>query len=360
MKCKKKIGLITWHYYPNFGSALQAYALQKYLLNEGYNVKIIDYRNPVFGKTNRFYDYLRCLRSYIIGRLNKKYYRPFIEFQFRYQKTTKRYFSKSEIQDDFDVYICGSDQIWAPNVFNPVYMLDFVRNNNARKVSYAASIGLNYISTQTLVEFEKLLSDFYKISVRESSSIKLLPMNLDKEKICSVLDPTFLLEKEDYIRIEKRIDIKEKFVFCYFLNEQNNYKDKVVDLANKNNLKIYGCSSKNADANWIGNFGRIGPREFIWMIHHASIVVTDSYHATIFSLLFHKSFITFKRFDKNDSLNQNSRIIHLCEWFKINNMIVDSNTNEPLSIKSFDYFEFDSALNEKRIVSKLFLKEAIE
>ena len=103
----------------------------------------------------------------------------------------------------------------------------------------------------------------------------------------------------------------------------------------------------------------ISPREFLWLIHHASYVFTDSYHGTIFSLLYHKDFYTFRRFTEKDKINQNSRLEQLNAWFNITDRIIDS-SDIPSLANCYDFSYFESALNKARDISITYLLEAIK
>ena len=140
----KKIGIITWHYFTNFGSALQAYALQRSVQVLGYNVEILNYRDKKYGKYHGSKIYFQAVVHALTSKINRIFAHfsfPFQYFQGRYIKETKLVQDSQKLSSlckKYDAIICGSDQIWAPNVFNPIYMLDFVPDD-IPKISYAAS-----------------------------------------------------------------------------------------------------------------------------------------------------------------------------------------------------------------------------
>ncbi len=366
----KKIGLVTWHYYSNFGSALQAYALQKNIVELGYDVKIINYRNKKYGKYTKsanIKNFVRCIVEKIFrGKNNKiaqKLYNPFLIFRNRFFNETKVEQDEEKLWKlcrDCKTVVCGSDQIWAPNVFNSVYMLDFVPNN-INKVSYAASVGLNDIKDSMAKKYKLLLDDFKHISVREQAGAKLLKEKCQVDA-CVVLDPTLLLDKKHWQILEKEcLKEDENYIFCYFLNEKNEYKDKVLAYAKENGLNIIGKSANPDDEVWLSSPpNQIGPQEFLKLIHNARVIFTDSYHGTIFSLLYHKDFVTFERFENTDEVCQNSRIYQLNRYFDISKRIVRLLDCEKLTIAEYDYNKFEERLKVLRQESLEFLKNALE
>lgn len=364
---KNCVAILTWHYYINFGSALQTYALQESIKDLGYDPKIINYRNTKFGKVNKTKDRIKSIVSEIFEKLNicsSKFYYPFLLFQKEYFRQTRLIQDEAllpSLCNKFDIIVCGSDQIWAPNVFNPLYMLDFVPSNK-KKISYAASIGLNDIPDDLIVQYKNLLSSFDKISVRETLGSELLKKKCGV-KAQVVIDPTLMLDVSKWKRIEKPLheNIKDKFIFCYFLKNDHKYKDSVLDFARKNRHKIIGYSTNIVDNSWMDNkLENIGPQEFLWLIHNASVVITDSYHGTAFSLLYHKNFITLERFKNEDKICQNSRINQLKYYFNLENQIVNNSTKKKLSIEKLDYDDFDKKLSELRKSSLNYLNSSLE
>lgn len=358
-----KIGIITWHQYSNFGSALQAYALSKACSEISDNVKIIDYQKNK--KMGNIATSLRC----IIGKILD--YMPYDFFQNRrysYLRFHRCFFNLTErvrkeelkkISRQFDVVICGSDQIWAPNVLDTSYMLDFVDDERIKKVSYAASIGLPRIPDELLTTYKTYLSKFDAISIREEAGQKLLEENFDIQSEV-VLDPTLLLDKKEYELIESQLrNFHKKYLFCYFLNKNHEYRDTVENYAKENNLKLVGVSARKEDGEWIELLKYIGPREFLWIVHNATVVFTDSYHGMIFSLIYNKNFFAFERFKEDDPINQNSRIYQLDKWFEIENrFLINGKTTKDCS--EIDYAIIQEKIESAREISKSFLRRAIK
>lgn len=361
MKNNGLIGIVTWHYYGNFGSALQSYALQEAIrqmkLGE---VEIINYHNPKFGYPNKLKDFARYVLAFSIGRFFSQFVFGSLFFQYKYLRESKIATNESELNSFAPKYrtiVCGSDQIWAPNCYNPVYFASFA-NSDTRKVSYAASIGLNVIPDNLVQKYKEHLKGFYAISVREEEGEKLLKEKCEIDSSV-VLDPTLLHDAFFYRKIQRKVKgINGKYLLCYFLNENHQYENRVREYATKHNLQIIGVSARVQDGEWMQRLSNLGADHFIWLVNHAETVMTDSYHGTIFSLLFHKNFWTFLRFNENDPICQNSRIRQLKSYFGECVKIVGPNDAVDENVTT-DYKIFEKSLKTLRQDSLDFLCKAL-
>lgn len=362
---RNNIGIITWHYYPNFGSALQAYALQHTIENLGHEVSIINYHNPKFGEVNQKRNQLKVLLGNTIGKLPIKRAKRFsfasLVFSSKYHHcgsptTDSRQLAK--LASNYDVIVCGSDQIWAPNVYNPIYFASFAKES-IRKISYAASIGLNDIPEELVPKYKEHLSDFYAIGIREQEGKDLLKKKCGIESTV-VLDPTLLVDVDTYKGMQREVKgIKQPYLFCYFLNKEHQYKDRVQQYAKENNLTIVGVSDNAQDAEWMTRLTGLGADHFLWLINHAETVMTDSYHGSIYSLLFHKNLWIFQRFAEDNPICQNSRIRQLSNYFYLDNRIISANSTIDDS-QPIDFNTFEARLKELKDSSISFLKQALQ
>lgn len=363
-----KVGIITWHYFLNFGSALQAYALKISIEKCGHYARIINYRMPKHGVPNYYKDKARVAVSKLFYKrdslLGRQITYPFLRFQSDYLKlgcaSSEKEWLTNQFQK-FDCIVCGSDQIWAPNVLDATYLLEEVPDS-IRKVSYAASIGLNDIPERQVELYHNALMRFSYISVREEIGRKLL------QKKCGiqsevVLDPTMLVSIEQWRLVEREptelhLKTNEKFCFCYFLKTDNKYKKSTKKYAKENHFHIIGYSLNKSDNEWMEDVtGKIGPREFLWLIHHSESVITDSFHGTVFSLLNHKPFATFLRFKNDEKICQNSRIFQLDNYFSIKNHFYSE--EDSIDIPQMNFEIFEKQLNIYRLRSMEFLKTAL-
>lgn len=356
-----KVAILTWHYYQNFGSALQCFALQTVLENIGMKVKIINYRNPKYGSVDIHKENICYLLAPILQHFSKRFKLANLIFRKKYIHETRLVRNSEEIcklSKQFDAIVFGSDQIWAPNLLNPVYLGESV-DKNVRKISYAASIGLNDIPDNLVPIYRQLLSNFYAVSIREQEGKELLKAKCHIDSIV-VLDPTLMININIYSKIQRKIKgIQKPYLFCYFLNKEHQYKEKVQNYAREHNLQIIGASDKVEDGEWMIRLTGLGADHFLWLINHAQTIMTDSYHGSIFSLLFHKNLWIFQRFDENNPICQNSRIRQLQTNFNLEHRIISATSQiDESALIDYDYFE--SQLKTLRVSSLDFLKNALK
>jgi len=353
---KNKVGIVTWYHSDNYGSQLQAYALSQTVNKLGFDAEML---------TASHYPIIKRLVDGLLYRnkLLSKY--TFSHITDQKELFTKKYLKEYYLNKNnrsiskHSSVICGSDQIWAPIQYSPYYMLSFVPDN-VNKISYAASIGLEQIPDNLVDKYKYYIGRINHVSVRENTAKELLQ---EKCSINStvVLDPTFLIRREEWDIIKKEMPVHSKYIFCYFLKKDHHYRDLVKEFAEKNDCVIYGVSENPNDDSWMHllSHKQVGPCEFIGLISGAETVITDSYHGTIFSMLYHKPFILFERFNKEDKICQNSRIEQLKKYFGIDNRIVNPNLINQLDITPIDYSMFESSLTILREKSMCFLKNAL-
>jgi hypothetical protein len=228
-----------------------------------------------------------------------------------------------------------------------------------RKISYAASIGLNDIPDDLVESYKSNLFSYHSVSVREQEGKELLKSRCGIDATV-VLDPTLMIDADTYKSMQRPVrGVKGKYVFCYFLNKEHNYKEKVQDYAMRHNLQIIGTSDKYDDAMWMTRLTNIGADQFIWLINNAVTIFTDSYHGSIFSLLLHKNLWTYVRFAEDNPICQNSRIRQLQNNFNLNHRIITAG-QEIDDTKKIDYDYFERRLAELRKDSLAYLKNALE
>lgn len=341
---RDKCGIITMYYNSiNYGGVLQAYALQKFLENNGIEARQICFQKKGYGlkksikmhykdlgiiktffwATDRVYKSIsnRIARKIIKSKEKKLFnerIKKFADFREKIPHTDKIYTSNNikETNELFDTFCCGSDQIWKPGVVCPEYMLNFV-NDNKYKLSYAASISKTDISEEQINYMIPFLNSFDKISLREKTDKSLIKKYIKKD-VEWVIDPTLLLTKKDWEKLYIKNIVGKRYVFCYLL-EANSKKYKIIKkFAQKNNLKIvtipYASGVLNLKDKKFGDIHitNAGPQEFISLIHDADVVITDSFHAAVFSNIFERNFFVLER---EEAPTMNSRIISLLDMF---------------------------------------------
>lgn len=317
-----KIKTITCHDVYNVGASLQAYALVTYLRSLGHDAEIIDYKPyylsnhyPLWGLNNSAYDRPIVRELYNLAKLpgrlkarHSKRKKSFDAFTRDYlPKTKRRYGSNEDLKKnppEADVYFAGSDQIW--NCFfhngkDPAFYLDFAPAGSI-KASYAASFSTEDVAEDWKPQIRQWLSALDYISVRESSGVEIVD-RLGIPGAVQVLDPVFLLTCEAWSAIEQKPEHMEPYVLLYDFDRNPEMVRFAQNLAAEHGWKLYSilpCAKCDR------SFSQEGPLTFLALVHHAEFVVSNSFHATAFSLIFQKQFVVFNR---SESINTRMRDI---------------------------------------------------
>jgi len=363
-----KIGISTFHFAPNSGAMLQCFALQKKLESMGHEVIILDYR-PTY-HTNRYIPlrnpFIEC--NNIIEFAKNIYYNrncirrlirnnKFKNFEKHYHHLSPLFIYANEYCEvDLEAIICGSDQIWntkiTNNDFDDVYFAN-VPNFTGKKIAYGASIGETNIEDNA-EKFEILLDDFDFISMRESLSAKKLQYAIGK-KVYTVPDPTLLLKKDDYDELLTRIKISGKYILVYYFGKNTILQSVISNIKNKFHLPIVSISPYRIPIKEnYKTINNIGPAEFLSYINGADLIVTNSFHCSVFSMIFKKKFITISNGKRNERLENlfnslNTGITIIKDESDIND-VIDYN---------YDYTDLDYDLEKQRLIGEQFLKTAL-
>lgn len=366
----KKIGVVTyWNSEENYGQILQIFALQYCLRQKDcypflikHSLTVTDTKSESFLKRliKLFSSYPK-LRDSIKRRLfgiKKKEQisitdRHFKEFKDKYIESPSKIYSYQDLLNNppkADGYIAGSDQIW--NFPNPVFLLNWVDDKISR-FSYAASFGSPSAPAYLLKEYKKSLSKFKLISVREKSGVKICSkMGIKAEH---VLDPTLLLLKNDYLNLFNihNNSYKKSYIFLYLLGNKCTIDlDYLKRYADDNDLDVVFVPSQNFKAeSFIPTYPTI--EEWLSLIANAELVITNSFHGTVFSILFERLFYTVLLKGRDNKMNE--RIISLFADFKL----FRSYNNHIDLTEKIDYAEVHNLLNEKRQNSFNYLDKII-
>ena len=242
-----------------------------------------------------------------------------------------------------------NNQIWNTEItkgFNRGFFLDF--NTKGKKISYAVSMGINEISEEE--EFKKSLNGLHEISVREQS-LKEYAEKFTGKKITRVLDPTLLLEENDYDKFILDNDYGE-YVLIYALGPDERLTKIATKIAKEKNVKIIELNDKKIENHFCEQVSDAGPDEFLTLIKNAKAVVTNSFHGTIFSIIFKKEFYTITR------LNRNSRMRNILKIVDMEDRLI-KNIEDLDNVKGQDYTKAFDGLNREREKSMNFLKKAL-
>lgn len=370
-----KIGIITYHCAYNYGAVLQAYALQTKLNLQGFNTELIDfrpssivdgYKEQVMTNSKRaiLYKIIRRKNFLHSQNIRKKRYAAFDDFIVKQIKLSKEKFSTTtELQEntlDYDIYICGSDQIWNSrfNGNEHAYFLSFVKDGSL-KIAYAPSFGVEKISEAECQIIKPLLSNFIALSTREEHGVKLLNGQL-KLEATHVLDPTLLLEREQWMEMSSSNTpmIKQRYVFLYIIGAPDIVLKKINLFVKSSNIKLIfvgiGPLLQPTRTPYI-DMSDVGPTAFINLLINADYVCTNSFHGLALSILFNKKFaIIF-----NKSLN--SRMESLLKMCKMESQLYDPTIK--LQKEQFENINFEfanSVIKEEKEKSLKFLINAIK
>ena len=363
-----KIKTITCHDVYNVGASLQAFALQKYLSTLGHDVEIIDYKPDYLSKhysltnvSNPKYDKPILREIYILLKLRRRIEalksakkQAFDSFTKQYLRiTNKRYHSIQDLRTDCpeaDLYLAGSDQIWNPlfpNGKDPSFFLDFVPEGKI-KASYAASFAVEEISDTDRRRDQKFLSTFDHISVRESSALEIIKsMDLHGTHVC---DPVFLLDPDEWEKIMIEFKHERNYIFVYDFDCNQAVHMIIRKYAEEHNLDIVSAFPFEGGK----RLAKLGPREFLGVIAGAELVISNSFHATAFSIVFHKPFLVFNR---QEQINTRMRDLILC--FDIDNNAFINHGNDIPSVR-YDWKMIDQHKIQFVKQSKEFLDRCTE
>ena len=365
---KGTIGVATLHFKNrNYGCALQAYALHKQLERLGYSSELINFskkdqiqssnENMEIGFSRVFsYSLFEIVKKIlrrivimlkrIVDKFRKKHFvksralrhQSFDEFEQRFIPQTDIIYTEDNIEETlqkYDFFVCGSDQIWNPRWYNAFYRLDFVPEEYP-KFSYAASISTDVLTGEEKDVFKNTLTSYIGVSVREKQAVSLLE-DLSPVTPVHALDPTLLLDATTWDEIATERIVKEPYVFCYFLGCGEELRKLAKQYSKKKNIRVvcipyvlnrYHKLDKKYSDKFIE---AASPADFISLIKYAEVIFTDSFHATVFSLIYEKEFFVFRRYGFP---GMSARIETLTQMFGTEERFCDTDEKE-----SVEYIE---------------------
>lgn len=386
----KKIAIVSCYFQHNYGSMLQAYATQEILniLNfeneticingfkeEIQRAKITYFKSRIFSK-DVVHDKLGFIRLKIASMLDKslansimvrnKHFDNFFTSNFA---LSREYTSLEELGRhslDYSAFIVGSDQLWLPsNISANYYTLSYVQDG-VRKISYATSFGVSTLPKTQEEIAKKFLPRIEYLSVREKSGQQLIKKltGLNAELVC---DPTLLLEKKEWDKlIPNEPIIKRPYIFCYFLGNNRLSRECAKKLSRKTGLKIVALQQLDMYIKTDKQFADIAPYDidpagFVNLIRNASFVLTDSFHGTVFSIINHKRFFSFRRFVQKTTMSTNSRIDSLLNVLGLDQRIINTESDFKVQLReNIDFSLVDITLENFRKKSMSFLLNALE
>lgn len=386
----KKNGIISRYYgNSNYGGVLQAYALQKTI--ERLNTECVQISYNIQISSQSFWYRLFCLvlnPKWILPAIRRRLVKEapiptpiptekiqnginkrevaFRAFQERIPHTEQVYYegAMEHCGEGFDTLVTGSDQVWNFAFFRPACFLNFAAQGQ-KKISYAASVSMDSFTRIQAMVVKHYLKDFSAVSVRESQTVDLLRPLSPVEPVCT-LDPTLLLSAEDWDKICAGRVVEEPYLFCYFLGIDQQKCDLATEFARQNGWKIvtipYLHGYDDKEPTDFGDYRMIdiSPEQFLSLIKHASYVMTDSFHACVFSSIYKRQYAVFNR---NKSGEMNNRIYSLTQMMEQQERFCD--TDEKMttaylsSLGEIDYTHTPEEFEKRKAISLAYLEESI-
>lgn len=379
-----KVGLCTPYKVDNYGTKLQAYAVQVKIKSLGYEVEIVNFDRR---SDHRFVKLLKryANKEYLQGKLRKKTdarknsalmrvnlivrkdaINSFDKSHYKLTPLIKGYHELCHCAEQYDAVICGSDQIWLPgSINNPTTTLEFAPKN-CKRIAFAPSFGISNVPDNRKKEYAKFLKEFDALSVREVQGAENVK-ELTGMDVPVVLDPTLSVEPSVWSKLadEGRSRVQEPYMFCYFLGRTEQHRTEARKIADRLGLKLVimphfkeyvPADEACADVCLYD----VTPSDFVRMIRDASYVCTDSFHATVFSILNHKRFMTFERFKSTSVNSANSRIYSLLGQLNLLEHIWSEKTTAIQEDTLPNYSEVERILLDLRKKTTEYLQNALK
>ena len=361
-----KIAVLTFFESENYGTVLQAYALQKYLQKQGHTVELLHIKRMVNGQSSHYKvkkkppTFLEKVQYKVVSILQKKNIQSktekFKNFRKEYLCVSKYYDSEEALKErleDYELFISGGDQIWNPyhKVFSLHYMLDFLPEDKPR-IAYGSSFGVAHIDDLSILsKMKEQLNKYTAIGVREQSGVEIVKgLSLPSSQ---VLDPVFL-GKEEWSKFIGERPLKKKYCLVYALIEYpEEEKRKILAYAKKNDLEvvILPYNRQNCLNGFKKGFG-LSPQEFLNYIAHAEQVITNSFHGVAFSILLEKQF-TLLGCASEEGMAKRERLIDVMKQFEIENREIGT-------AEEIDYQKVNKIVRNRIADSETYIKEAIK
>lgn len=330
-----KLGLLTFHTAANYGAALQAYAFEKFLTDKGYDCEYINYVNAsrahAYSMTWHIFDCLRrgkltSAAAYLAGSpfmtLRKCRFNRFYDKYLR--KTEKVYHNSeeaAELNDKYDYFVVGSDQIWNPvcNGDDAAFLLDFVKDGKKR-ISYSPSFGMTEVDDAHEEVYRENLRQFGHIGVRETVGQKIVK-NLTGRDATLVLDPVLLLTKEQWREVMYSKPCNERFIFSY-TNRDSQTRFFFRTGYKLDGRKHYVLSRYTKPGDFLNSQVRVkycmSPEEFLWVINNAELVVSASFHCIAMSIVLNRQFVAITTGDEG----KDERLLNLLRTLGLENRVL--------------------------------------
>ena len=370
-----RVALMTWFQYHNYGTALQLFSLYRELEELGHDVSVVNYYAK--GSVERWsletnaYQLAKEVLAKVVRIFSTRPYEPaereslfesFITEELAFTNPCPTMAELEMLNDSYDAFVCGSDQIWAPILYDPHYFLDYVSDGKL-KIAFAPSVGLAEVADPpTAARMGKLAARIDYLSTREESGSRIIS-DLCGREVETVLDPTLLHDMDWWMetaRCHSWPSADKPYMLVYMLGNDEGQWRRIRSVAEALELDLKIIPVFTKDLKRSGCVKRpIGPREFLRLIAGASYVCTDSFHGVAFAVNFEKEFIAFERFKASDAVNQNSRVYNILEKLGLRERLWTSGKGLTDVIGEIDWGSVQAALARERESSISFLRNAL-
>ena len=384
----KPIGLVTCYFHHNYGSMLQAYATEMIMQQMGLPYQTIACKAPItymegnkllyIAKKLLIGDWKMRLGKMKIEREKKKNpvfaknwevrnqaFDDFANTYFHVSPYCKNRAELSKMAENYSAFLVGSDQLWrTDSVEHGYYTLEWVPDH-IRKIAYSTSIGVKEVPWFQVEKNKRFMNRFDSIALREQSACDLV-YKLTGRKVQVVLDPTLLFTGEQWMKIQQKEPLTDgKYIFCYLLGDNPQQREFIKQVKSKTGYKIVALQHLDdyipSDEGFADEAPYVGPREFLNYIRNAEYVFTDSFHCSVFSILYKKNFFTFSRFAEGAKQSTNTRIDNLLHIAGLENRRMTADKTVDAIVGFNGGFEgVDDRLNALRKSSMDYLYKAFD
>lgn len=377
----KKVGIVSCYFIHSYGSMLQAYATQKALTNLGYQNETINVSDFLPDLRKKQYGYIlksgissdifrsRVVRGIALIRkkiMKTSYDKNIAVRDHRFDEFYEKFINLSEggtlenlageCKERYSSILLGSDQLWLPqNIAADYYTLRFAEAVN--KVTYATSFGVSELPENIIENAKDFLSKIDSISVREQTGQRIVK-ELTGREVPILCDPTLLLTAAEWLEIQAKDPIvSEPYIFCYYFAESMHEREKAKELAKLTGCKLVCIPHLNYRIKGDDEYAdikiyNIGPEDWVNLVRNARYVCTDSYHGTVFSIIYNKDFFIFREGSKPDPMkyqSTSSRFESLLNAFDLKDRILYGNVDlEKILSSHIDYSKAEKTLGELR------------
>lgn len=354
-----KVGILTFHIADNYGAVLQCFALQKFLENLGHEVKVLDYQQSFLKRIYRKSDLRMFFANLLIGHRfepiklikRNKTIRKFNDFRAKYLNIDIQTFNKVEkIPNDLGLYVIGSDQLWnykvCGDIYDPLYWGSFKKLVSGKVASYAVSTSVESLQEMPKELLTEYLSNFDAISVREDKLIPTIKKFTDKKTVSNV-DPTLLLSSCEWDNVvdSSNIELPREYILVYtvrnYFGNCSSILQKAKSLSDKLGIPVIEINTKK----------NYSPEDFLKLIKNANYVMTSSFHASVFSVIFKRNLTAYIYNDPSDE-----RYVNLLKMLHLEDCLAPM-TYTPTSIPSIDYSNVEEYLRKFKTDSKAYFED---